>query len=324
MELFRKKKDLSSFDKKRIAVSELEIILTKKCNLSCAHCMRGNTTNKEISLETLDAIFERIQYIDNLSLGGGEPSLAPYTIRALTKALKNHNVIVPHVNFTTNGISVSDEFIDALLELKIYIEESSRNGAYFESPPITACFSFDDFHLEQILKIYGKEGLNILYQNVAKYQNALSEKAIVCRLSCDIDIFDSGRAKNLNPREHQKVPMILPKDTFFPYIESNKSIFIGGIIAISTDGEVLPPNIPFDAEKTLSYGNIRREPLSTIFGRAKTKKCSDLNFDFQHNRAISKNFASKKVWKNYLAEYGEQKLNLFYAKVGEFAEKQSK
>ena len=44
--------------KPRIAVENLAIELTRKCNLKCNHCMRGNAENKEISDKILDRIFE--------------------------------------------------------------------------------------------------------------------------------------------------------------------------------------------------------------------------------------------------------------------------
>ena len=49
--------------KPRIAVENLAIELTRKCNLKCNHCMRGNAENKEMSNETLDRIFEEISTI---------------------------------------------------------------------------------------------------------------------------------------------------------------------------------------------------------------------------------------------------------------------
>ncbi len=330
MEFIRKKKDLSILDTKPVATKELEVILTQKCNMACTHCMRGCSSNKQIDEETLDAIFEKFYYIDNLSLGGGEPTLAPDVVRMLTKSLKKHNVIVPNVNFTSNGTVNPDEFIDALLELQDYVIESRKKEILFEPldpnekiEPIYACFSFDDYHLLEILNgPLGESGLDVLYQNIAKFQNALSPDAIVCRLACDVDVIDLGRAKQLNPSENVKVPMVLPETLVYPYVDEKKRVTLGGLITISCDGEVIPPNIPFDMEKTLSFGNIKNLSLSQIFARTKTKKVSNIMFDFEISKLLKNHSAPKKKWRNYLENYGNKKMDIFYAHVNHEAEKQ--
>ena len=88
MELFRKKKDMSKYDKYDFASDDLELILTQKCNFTCEHCMRGECSNKEITEDVLDATFKKFIYIENLALGGGEIALAPHLVRLVTKKLK--------------------------------------------------------------------------------------------------------------------------------------------------------------------------------------------------------------------------------------------
>ena len=122
--LFKRKKNNINFeelDKKNIMLGILEIIVTKKCNLACAHCMRGDAQNQDITKETYDAIFDKIQFIENLNLGGGEISLSPKVITDLIASLKEHKTIVNSFALTTNGTIISQEFIDALLELKEYV-----------------------------------------------------------------------------------------------------------------------------------------------------------------------------------------------------------
>ncbi len=330
MEFLKKKKDLSVFDEKPVAVKELEVILTQKCNLACTHCMRGCSTNKQITEETLDALFEKIYYVDNLSLGGGEPSLAADIVRILTRTLKKHNVIVPHINFTSNGIIAPDEFISALLELKEYAEQTREEDILFRPidkneklEPLYACFSFDDYHLLEIINgPLGEDGINVLYQNIAKYQNALSPEAIQCRLSCDVDIYALGRAKELNPNENEIVPPLAPNAWIYPYIVENSRVTIGGVVTVSVDGEIVPPNISFADEQVLSYGNIKDLPLSKIFARMRTKKVSSLMFDFATSKMMKKNTSSNKKWKKYLKSYGKKKYDIFYGNVDYMAQQQ--
>ena len=60
MEFIKKKKDMSFLDDKAVALLNAEIILTQKCNLACPHCMRGCSTNKEITPEALDGFLSKI------------------------------------------------------------------------------------------------------------------------------------------------------------------------------------------------------------------------------------------------------------------------
>ncbi len=329
----KKKNNLSVLDTKEVAIKELELILTQKCNLACEHCMRGNATDKEISSKVFDSIFSKVKYVDNLALGGGEPSLVPHKVRELTASLKKHNVIVKHVNFTTNGLSVSNQFLEALLELKEYIESQSDKDCLFEPinkddslEPIYACFSFDDYHMLQIINNIGDgsfESLNIIYQNVAKYYNALGENAIVCRTSSDVDVYDVGRAQNLNDDEQHKVLLPEAKNVLFPYMIGNKYAVIGGVVTVSCDGEIIPPNISYNDEKLLSFGNITKQPLSLIFSNAKTKRIyTGLGFDLNIYKTFKQYSSSKRKWNSYLRDYGKAKIDMFYANVEDITQSQ--
>ena len=59
MALFRKLKDLSGFDNKLIMLDNAELILTRKCNLACEHCMRGNPENVLMTQEVMEQFFAR-------------------------------------------------------------------------------------------------------------------------------------------------------------------------------------------------------------------------------------------------------------------------
>ena len=58
MEFVRKKNDMSKYNNHKLMCLDLELILTQKCNLSCAHCLRGCSGSKEISEEVLDDGFK--------------------------------------------------------------------------------------------------------------------------------------------------------------------------------------------------------------------------------------------------------------------------
>lgn len=324
MKFIKKKKDMTFLDERKLASKEFEIILTQKCNLSCKHCMRGDGFNKEISAEVLDGIFSKFFYIENLSLGGGEVSLSPNTIRLLTEKLKEHKVIVKHINFTSNGVSASDEFLQSLVNLREYVVSCDEMPSFFVDKkdslePLIACFSFDDFHLQEMID----RGIEFdqIYSTVAKYQNLFSQKAIECRMSCDVDIINSGRAENIS-ENIRKVKAFKPSDWVYQYFSSKSKpvTLFGGIFCVSTDGEVIPPNTPFKDEKVVSFGNIITDKPSQIFANMTTKEVTPKGFNKEYNKMYKKISAPWFLWRKYLKSYGRKKLQIFRYYVNEKSE----
>ena len=55
----------------------LNMELTRRCNMQCAFCARGQAQNIDMSHEVIDATLNQLNgvYINNLRLNGGEPLL---------------------------------------------------------------------------------------------------------------------------------------------------------------------------------------------------------------------------------------------------------
>jgi len=57
-------------------IDNLIIEITRKCNFTCDHCLRGEAQNKDIDHKVIDALLDNnIEYISNITFTGGEPSL---------------------------------------------------------------------------------------------------------------------------------------------------------------------------------------------------------------------------------------------------------
>ena len=325
MELFKKKQDLSKYDDYELAFMDLEVILTQKCNLSCAHCMRGDCMGKEISEEVLDALFQKVIYVDNLALGGGEITFAPDKIRLLTEKLKEYGTIVHHVNFTSNGTNASPEAIEALKELYDYVESCDNQPHLFKpSPkeknvPMFVCFSFDDYHINQILE----KGFTIeqIFANIATFHKVFGKQAIECRMECDMDVYDEGRAKNL-PASAHKVPMqkVLKEPYPFVDLEPRKIILIGNIPCISCDGNVIPTNIAFASEEALSFGNVVTDSTSQILSTMNSFKTDARGYNNARVKLYKAMTAPKHLQKQYKPMLVE-KLHIFQSNLEYMLEK---
>lgn len=101
----------------KIYFTSLVIELTRRCNMGCAHCMRGEAENADISNEVIDKLLEQTEGIGDLTITGGEVALNPGAIRYLAKRISELNIPLGNLYVVTNGKEVSDEFLSALFDL---------------------------------------------------------------------------------------------------------------------------------------------------------------------------------------------------------------
>jgi len=311
--LFRAKQDLSFFDSKQLYVENAEIIVTQKCNLACAHCMRGNSCNKEISDEVIDAFFDKFIEFGNLSIGGGEPSLAVERIRRVLEIAKEKNISVKALNVTTNAAVYNEDFAKVLLEWQDYVDyclHEYPDGFGEGEFKISLRVSLDDFHIIEIRKKYGLSIEQIL-DNIKKYQEILGAENVRACYGADYELIDDGRASQYNGAVGKAKPITISK---FPYFEGKEGVLVGGIVVVGVDGEIVPVNTPFENERVLSLGNVLIDKTSAIMKRAKLirtdsiKQYNDKNFKvFQglgiRSNAVKRYHKSKRFQKRLYIEH---------------------
>jgi len=99
------------------------IEITRMCNMTCAHCLRGDMQDMCMKEEHLDSLFSKADYISTLTLTGGEPSLRPDIIRLVLNKAKQYNVEVGSFYIATNGKGITPEFAMVCLEWFLYCED---------------------------------------------------------------------------------------------------------------------------------------------------------------------------------------------------------
>ena len=269
--------ELEKFDEYPVIVNQLELVLTQKCNLNCPHCMRGCASDKSMSEEVLDAIFKKVRVAKSLCLGGGDVSLEPELIRKVIASMKKNKAIAHVVAFPTNGIVLNDEIIGALKDFERYIYDSTGGelSPYFGKSPVTIEISIDDFHLEQMKK--QNIDFDVVRKNIRRYAQEFGSNGVTFFTSTDFHLINEGKAKTLET-EINKADLNTNYEypfatTYSP--ELNKGLaFLGGILTVSTDGEIIPTACSYKNEKLYSAGNIKHDKLSTILGRVNAKQYS--------------------------------------------------
>lgn len=172
----------------KIKVLYLSLLITENCNLKCRHCFRGENQNVDITDETIENTFSKVDEIGCLILTGGEPLFSLNTIdkiRKVISSIKKNNVIVHTIQLVTNGTIYSGEIEQVLSEL--YSLALNKNATYLY-------VSADDYHDDEI----EKHGLkNIIDENIGHFKKLSKSLGINFKFKTSDIIVKIGRAKNL-------------------------------------------------------------------------------------------------------------------------------
>ena len=113
---------------KELYIKNLCIEITRRCNMRCAHCMRGNAEAVDISLRHITNLLRHVRYIHHFNITGGEPSLNVRAIRHILERVRAYDITVNDFYIVTNGsaTSRSEEFIEACAALYEYQQETEQ------------------------------------------------------------------------------------------------------------------------------------------------------------------------------------------------------
>lgn len=138
-----------------IEVRDLVIEVTRRCNMRCPHCLRGDVQNLDILLDYVDTLFSKIDTISTLTITGGEPSLVPEIINSILDSANKHQVEIGSFYIATNAKKITMEFIHVLLRMW----QECGNEFYYDDDIAMVQYSNDIYHdFEDV----DREGLRLL------------------------------------------------------------------------------------------------------------------------------------------------------------------
>jgi sulfatase maturation enzyme AslB (radical SAM superfamily) len=214
--------------------------------------MRGEATSKDMKDEVIEQLGQ-IDSIGNLTICGGEPTLALPTLEKLLTFIVDNHIGLTTLTMTINGTNYSEE----LLRLLDYIDEYIPKGKYDVNALIG--ISRDPFHLKEITE-RGKREEYI--ENLARYVN---NPHFLNYRDIDKKLFREGRAELLD--SPLTVPM-RPWPIIYTYLKEHDVIEVGPLISINADGIVTECDASHEHQRTLyNYGNVLEEDLETIIKR---------------------------------------------------------
>lgn len=202
----------------KLAVHDLCIETTRRCNMACAHCMRGDAMNQDLDPALLDKLFSRLSGIGNVTPTGGEPSLNPAALLQIRDAILKYNIPVAGVYLVTNGKEITDEFLHNFLSLLLATEMDPEVSGL--------ALSQDMFHDK------------ISYANKAK----------LSMFSCfrsDDKKTDWTRTPVLNIGRGAEIVIVSNRDPYRPQNTlncwfNNDTIQLSEVLTLTVDGYLLP------------------------------------------------------------------------------------
>jgi organic radical activating enzyme len=102
---------------KKYAIDNLVIETTRRCNMTCDHCLRGEQQKIDLPIRYLEQILKNIDVINSVTFSGGEPSLVPNIIEEFINLITKYQITVNDFYIATNGKKITPEFVISLCKL---------------------------------------------------------------------------------------------------------------------------------------------------------------------------------------------------------------
>lgn len=241
-----------------IHVDNLVLEVTRKCNMQCAHCLRGKCQNIDMTKDIVDKIFENIDSVGCITFSGGEPFLNIEIIKYTLDVVKEKNISIDSFYIVTNGKEFKYENIEVSNQWYEYIisQQYNANDELYPSDKIILeelinyggiCVSRDKYH-EPI------PTLNYLkYRSLSYY---LEDKEHPGSMS----LINEGFAKEngIGTIEQDYLDLNVEE-------EFNNDLSVYDILYINAKGDVLGEcNASYETQDYLSVGNLKENSLISI------------------------------------------------------------
>ena len=87
----------------KLDIDQLVIEITRRCNMACPHCLRGDAGDADLSLDLLGELLDQVCHVTEVTFTGGEPSLAVPLMERAWDMLRERGIIPSGFFIATNG-----------------------------------------------------------------------------------------------------------------------------------------------------------------------------------------------------------------------------
>jgi MoaA/NifB/PqqE/SkfB family radical SAM enzyme len=224
-------------------LSSLVLEVTRRCNMACPHCMRGDAQSIDIPTTVIDRVLDAVQGhgIGSVTFTGGEPVLNVPVIQYFVDQVQSREIGVGSFFVVTNGKVESLPLMHALINLYAICDEPELCGLVVSSDRYHESVSKPKLY--SALKFFNAEG-----------HGPASEEYII----------RSGRAhvNGIGKKKYRERAESWDFDTQDDYICVNNTLHI------SANGNVMPGcDFSYRRIDRERAGNVLRESLKDIIAR---------------------------------------------------------
>lgn len=219
----------------------LMLEVTRRCNMQCNHCMRGDARDTDMDTNIIRRLFEGTREIKHLTLTGGEPSLSPEVIDYIAYYIRQTSCHVGSFFCATNAKEYSEDFVNALNKLYDLCTDKKE---------CILSISIDQFHHEQ-------DPIALEKYRELPYYRAVKEKGFIRKA----DILSEGRAEKLGLGR-----VCIPLCTHFYELTMNGFFLeVGDRVYVNALGDVLASaDLSYENQSRARRGNILSHPMDEI------------------------------------------------------------
>lgn len=250
---------------KTLEVNNLILEVTRRCNMKCVHCLRGDAEDLDMPETIVDRTLGDITGIDKIVFSGGEPFLNLHIIRYTLEQVKKRHIPVRGVYLATNAKEVKDEYLQMMDDWVFYIagclykvDEMLGSDAYM---PMTNEEFSDYLNYSAVSVSRDIYHENIPTENYLKWRLKSYYSAIKEHGNEEYFLVNEGRAyENGIGERHFDIPFEIEKD-------DNGYMFVDSLYVSANGNIVANCDLSYDSIDEKPVGNISEESLRAILER---------------------------------------------------------
>ena len=224
-------------------LDSLILEVTRRCNMACRHCLRGDARNVDMSPAVVDAALSGVSQIGYLTFTGGEPTLNLPIIHYITRYIREHGIPLTAFTLVTNGKEPSMEVVKAMRSLYAMAKRRRDCGLHWSNDP---------YHVGTVepaiykdLPFYARHMEDIDLQN---YSNST--------------LINEGRAHKNRLSGHARDGKEILR---IEYCGDEESLRALSTVYVAANGNVIQDcDLSFERIDRERLGNVLRTPLSRI------------------------------------------------------------
>lgn len=229
----------------QVKFKNLVLEVTRRCNMQCNHCMRGDAQDTDMDTTVIQRLFEGTREIKHLTLTGGEPSLCPEVIDYIAYYIRQNFCRIGSFFCATNAKEYSEPFVAALNKLYDLCADKKE---------CILSVSIDQFHNDQ-------DPTAIAQYRELPYYRGTKEKGLIRKA----DILSEGRAEKLGLGR----VVIPPNERFYELTFNGFDMEVGDRVYVNAFGDVLASaDLSYEKQSRVRCGNILTHPMDRILFNA--------------------------------------------------------